>query len=132
MFFNNYLLFVLVSFLFVGGILTYTLYKNVFTGVQYIKTDTITHLLIVILVVVKFYLFIYSLYILYKASGTTTVYYDTRMVNDDSILTLIEISNLQPSIGVPPNGYDITESVTFNYLICSKSGYLSIINLNGV
>jgi|ERR1700679_620402 len=131
MFLNNYLLFVKVSVLFVGGILIYILYKIVFT-VQYINTNFITHLLIVISVVVKFGIFIYSLYYIYKTSGPTTVYFDTRMVNEDGILTLIEISRLQPFLGVPHNGYDITDSVLFNYLICSKSGYLSITNLNGV
>jgi hypothetical protein len=132
MFFNNYFFFVIVSVYFIGGILTYTLYKNVFTSVQYINTNFITHLLIVISVVVKLGIFIYSIYTIYKTSCPTTVYFDTRMVNEEGIFTLIDISRLQPFVGVPHNGYDITDSVIFNYLICSKSGYLSVANLNGV
>jgi hypothetical protein len=134
MFLNNYLPlpFVIVSVLFVGGMLTYTLYKIVFTGVHYINTNFITHLLIVISVVVKLGIFIYSIYNIYKASGPTTVHYDTTMVNEDGIFALIEISRLQPFLGVPANGYDITDQVLFNYLICSKSGYISITDLNGV
>jgi hypothetical protein len=131
MFFNNGYFFEIVS-IFVGGVLTYTLYKNVFTGVQYVNTNFITLLLIVISVVVKLGIFIFSIYTIIKASGSTTVYFDTRMVNEDSIFTLIDISKLQPSLGVPDDGYDITDSVFFNYLICSKSGILHIANVNGI
>jgi|ERR1700733_2194046 len=126
------ILFFVIIYIIVGGILTYTLYKNVFTGVQYVNTNLLTHLLIIISVVVKSVIFILYINTMYKASGPATVYFDTRMVNEDGILALIELSRIQPFLGVPNNGYDITDSVLFNYMICSQSGYISVTNLNGV
>lgn len=135
-FFNNYSIIVgmTVTAVIVSGIFTYVFYNNIFSlcdAVNIINKNLNKKInsLIVVIVVVIFGVLLYTLYnnINIFAFCFTTVYCETS-VSDLAWLSTLEM--LQYIIGVPNNGYDITNfSVFVNMLILGK---LCIAPVNGI
>lgn len=127
--FNNYTIIVgmIVTAVIVSDIFTYVFYNNIIN--KNLNLNKKINSLIVVIVVVIFGVLLYTLYkyINIKAFCFTTVYCETS-VSDLAWLSTLEM--LQYVIGVPNNGYDITNfSVFVNTLILGK---LCIAPVNGV
>ena len=132
--FNNYSIIVgtTVTAVIVSGIFTYVFYNNIFiTAVNIINKNLNNkiHSLIVVIVVVIFGVLLYTLYkyINIKAFCFTTVYCE-KSVSDLAWLSTLEM--LQYVIGVPNNGYDITNFSIFVNML--NLGELCIAPINGI
>lgn len=129
--FNNFSIIasMIVTAVIVSGIFIYVFYNNIFTTVKFINNNFEINSLIVVIVVIIFGVLLYTFYnyINIKAFCFTTVYCETSVSN---LARLGTIEMLQFVIGVPNNGYDITNfSIFVNMLIL---GELCIAPVNGI
>jgi len=75
---------------------------------------------------------IYTFYDSIMALGSTTIYLDSEIISDDSMVAISTLEDLQQFVREPANGYDITNSELFFEMLCSNSGVLDVEVINGV